>query len=94
MKSKTRLSTDALSDTETSAATDWMYASHEAGTQFTRTTTPHTLNAGTSTSETITVNGVIFPGAGIYQARASWVTSCGGTIAKIRRAFVDRFRLG
>jgi hypothetical protein len=59
---------------------DGTFASY-TGTETTRTTGPHTLPPSSSATETVTVNGVVFPAPGIYRIDVSWTGSCGFTIA-------------
>ncbi|HPR63144.1 MAG TPA: hypothetical protein PK014_02890 [Thermoanaerobaculia bacterium] len=48
---------------------------------FTRITLPHTIAAGDSATETVSVNNVSFPVEGIYTIQVYWLGSCDNTIA-------------
>jgi hypothetical protein len=56
------------------------FADYTAGL-FTRTTSPHTVNQGSSATETISVNNIVFDSPGVYQVTVSWVGPCGNSIA-------------
>ena len=59
---------------------DGVFASY-TGSELTRTTSPHTVYFSSSATETVTVNGVEFPSAGVYRIDITWLGSCSNTIA-------------
>ncbi len=60
---------------------------------MTRTTSPHTVYALSSDTETLTVNGVEFPVAGLYRIDVAWTGSCGNGIAEGTKYFPVGTRL-
>lgn len=57
-----------------------IFGTYSSGS-YTRTTSPHTVAAGASATETVTINSVQFNTAGLYTVTVSWATSCGSSIA-------------
>jgi len=60
---------------------DGVFVSY-SGSELTRSTSPHTVYASSSASETVTVNGVQFPTAGVYRIDATWIGTCSNSIAE------------